>query len=310
MSDIKGIDISSYQAGINISGLKSSGIDFVILKIGEGSSLVDPSFDSFYEKAISSGLKVGAYFYSYATTKEIAIRDANRALSLAKGRSLPLGIYMDVEDPSQLRISDSSLTAVVKAWCDTIRSGGYRPGAYGSDLNLWAKVGPSFLGNDVLIWSACWGSRPHVNADIWQYSDRTTAGGICPVDGDYAISNRMKLLIQNGSLDKDQSEPIPAPNSPIDQSPDYKSCQVTGDLPVLKNGIYDQKPGRTGGLAGGYVELLQQRLISKHFACGGCGADGIFGNGTEQSVKNFQEENNLPITGEVDSVTWTRLLFI
>ncbi len=300
---IRGIDISSYQAGLDISSLKKNGIDFLILKIGEGRTLVDNCFDAFYNAAIEENIPVGAYFYSYATTTSYAIRDANRALNLINGRKLPLGVFIDVEDPSQLALSDSSLTSVVKAWCDTIRDAGYRPGAYGSDLCLWAKVGPAYLGDDVLIWSASWGGKPHIQCDVWQDSDKGHIPGFKgKIDTDACVSERFEKLILNKTDDHSLNP------EPISEYP--PSCIVTGDLPILKIGDYDQESGVRGGLAGGYVKLMQNRLIYRHFSCGGAGADGIFGSATEQSVKNFQEETNLPITGVMEEKTWARLLFI
>jgi N-acetylmuramoyl-L-alanine amidase len=43
-------------------------------------------------------------------------------------------------------------------------------------------------------------------------------------------------------------------------------------------------------------------------SCGGSGADGIFGAGTENAVKAFQRHHGLTVDGIVGKITWTKLL--
>lgn len=72
-------------------------------------------------------------------------------------------------------------------------------------------------------------------------------------------------------------------------------CEVK--LPVLRKG----DSGRS-------VVALQSILILAGFSCGGYGADGDFGIGTEKSVKAYQEHNGLAVDGVVGEATWTSLL--
>lgn len=67
-------------------------------------------------------------------------------------------------------------------------------------------------------------------------------------------------------------------------------------LPVLRKGD-----------KGTYVKQLQQKLISKGFSCGSCGADGSFGKDTEKAVKAFQKAAGLTADGIVGAKTWTAL---
>ena len=294
---MKGFDLSSYQAGMRVADL---GADFLILKIGEGRTLVDNCFDVFYRDATAAGIPVGAYFYSYATTPDRAAEDAQRALTLAAGLPLPLGIYMDVEEAEQMKLRDSELTAVVKSFCDTIRAGGYRPGAYGSLGNLWAKVGPSYLGDDVLVWVAAWCNSPPKMGDLWQYTDRAQAQGK-NIDGDQALSDRFKALVQNKP--EEEPEPAPAPTPDPDPEPQTDTFTISG-IPALKKGD-----------TGAAVIALQGELIACGYSCGGKrkwnGAeepDGIFGNITEESVRSFQRAHNIPDTGIADNKTRTALI--
>ena len=57
---LKGIDISHYQAGINLPALD---IDFVICKATEGLAYVDNYCDKFIQKAIELNLLWGFYHF-------------------------------------------------------------------------------------------------------------------------------------------------------------------------------------------------------------------------------------------------------
>ena len=83
---MKGIDISNYQAGLDLADAKSAGIEFAICKLSEGRSYRDRQFDTFYEQARSCGLPLGAYVYSHAITPDAAIAEANLAILLLDGR--------------------------------------------------------------------------------------------------------------------------------------------------------------------------------------------------------------------------------
>nr|AIA94671.1 Glyco_hydro_25 [uncultured Ruminococcus sp.] len=63
-----GIDISEWQGKINFQLVKTSGIDFVIIRAGYGKLLTqkDKCFEVNYQQARAAGLSLGAYWYSYA----------------------------------------------------------------------------------------------------------------------------------------------------------------------------------------------------------------------------------------------------
>lgn len=54
-----------------------------------------------------------------------------------------------------------------------------------------------------------------------------------------------------------------------------------------------------------YVGDLQQMLVNKGWALS---CDGIFGPKTEQAVKEFQQKNNLKVTGQIDTDTLNKLI--
>lgn len=289
-----GIDISSWQNGISADAINS--VEFAIFKISEGQTWVDPCFNSFYEVA---RIPVGAYVFSHAVTEEAARLEARKAISLLNGRKLPLGLYMDVEDSAQLALRDSVLTAVVKAFCDEVRSAEYIPGAYGSTGQLWAKVGPSYLGDDVIVWGACWGMEPKLSLDIWQYTDHVSVGGM-NVDGDRGMSERFNALVSGQGDPQPTPEPTPEPQP---EPPTDGTFSLDG-IPILKIGD-----------TGAAVVAMQGELLANGYSCGGKKdwrgaekADGIFGKVTKESVAAFQTAHNLPGTGIVDQKTRAALM--
>lgn len=64
---MRGIDISNWQAGIDVSQLT---VDFCICKATEGIGYTDPYCDSFVQKCIKSGIKWGFYHFARENNPE------------------------------------------------------------------------------------------------------------------------------------------------------------------------------------------------------------------------------------------------
>lgn len=63
---IIGVDVSSYQADIDMNELKAQNIEFIYIKASEGSKTKDQRFGENWENAKKAGLLSGAYhFFSY-----------------------------------------------------------------------------------------------------------------------------------------------------------------------------------------------------------------------------------------------------
>ncbi|MDG3013539.1 glycoside hydrolase family 25 protein [Speluncibacter jeojiensis] len=60
---IFGIDISSYQAGLDLAQVKAEGFDFVFVKVTEGSGYVNPTWPGFRDAANANGLILAGYHY-------------------------------------------------------------------------------------------------------------------------------------------------------------------------------------------------------------------------------------------------------
>jgi GH25 family lysozyme M1 (1,4-beta-N-acetylmuramidase) len=187
---MKGIDVSSWQGNIDFKKVKAAGIKFVVIRAGYGNSVSqkDSKFEQNYKNAKAAGLKVGAYWYSYASTKAEAIKEATVCLSCIKGKSFDLPIYFDIEDASVSNCSKETLTACTKAFCDTIAGAKYKAGVYANLSWFNSKLDYASLKKKYSIWLAQWSSKNQLACDLWQNSETGKVNGIGGnVDTDYAF---------------------------------------------------------------------------------------------------------------------------
>lgn len=210
---MNGIDISHYQHGLDMGRLKDAALDFAILKITEGTYLIDGESGDFYMAAKAAGIPVGGYCYSHAHTADEARAEAAYLVKTLRGFPVPLGLFLDIEEPTQLMLPAETLNEIARAWCDEIRGAGYIPGIYGSEGNIWQKLNPNRLPHDCLVWVAHYGKQPDVPCDIWQSSDSGSVPGYDgPVDTDVVRSVTFERLVNTGWPDEDDPKPEPAPD--------------------------------------------------------------------------------------------------
>lgn len=195
---MRGIDISHYQEGLDIEKLAGGDLEFVILKITEGTDYQDGAAPDFYMAAKKAGIPVGGYCYSHALTAEDARAEARFIVSTLRGFPAPLGLYLDIEEEEQLALPAETLYQIVRAWCAEIRNAGYTPGVYGSEGTLFAKINANLLPVGCLVWVAKWsGNPPNTPCDLWQCSDSGTVPGYNgPVDMDAARSAAFANLVR------------------------------------------------------------------------------------------------------------------
>ena len=98
---LKGIDVSKWNGKINWAKVKNTGTQFSILKIIDKSCNAEPSFEDNYIGSIENKIPIGVYNYSYATTMEKAIDDAEKVVEILDGRAVPCKVWLDIEDKCQ-----------------------------------------------------------------------------------------------------------------------------------------------------------------------------------------------------------------
>lgn len=179
-----GIDVSSWQGEIDFAALKNAGVEFVIIRVGgntgtEKENFVDKTFYYNIEEANKYGIDVGLYFFSYANSKEHAIRDAKWVLDIIKDYDVSLPIAFDWENWNYFNsynLSFYELTEMANAFLDTLSKEGYKGMVYGSKNyleNMWLEV-------DYPIWVAQYNSSLSYKGDylLWQICENGKVDGI------------------------------------------------------------------------------------------------------------------------------------
>lgn len=188
-----GIDVSYYQKTIDWAKVKAAGVDYAIIRIGyrgygeAGNMKIDINFEQNLTGAKAAGIDVGLYFFSQATTVEEANEEASLVINTLKGRSLQYPIYFDTEystAPNRTgradHITKAQRTTCAIAFCETIKSEGYKSGVYASKSFFDDELNYSAL-TSYEIWVAHYTSsvtdfkHPY---RMWQYSSKGEIDGI------------------------------------------------------------------------------------------------------------------------------------
>lgn len=169
---MKGIDVSYAQGRVDWSQVKNSGVQFALIRAGYGRELSqkDVQFENNYSGCKSNNIPCGAYWYSYAMSPEEAVIEANTFLSTIKGKSFEFPVYYDVEEAKQFNLGKTKVTAIIKAFLETVEKAGYWVGIYMSTSYLL-----DYVSNEVrdryAIWVAQYSSQCTYTGQygIWQY---------------------------------------------------------------------------------------------------------------------------------------------
>lgn len=204
---MKGVDISQHNGDVDFGRVKSAGIEFVILRAGYGKciSQIDLDFYRNYKNAKENGLKVGAYWYSYASNPDEALLEAKVFCEVVKGLDFDLPLYYDIEENTSLK----QATANIQAFCNYLESQGYFAGVY-ANANAFSNFIDSSIKSRYTTWLAHWADKPAFISPMWQNSSTGRIDGVKGyVDTDIANDELLKWVKQRGGE-------IPASNSKPD----------------------------------------------------------------------------------------------
>ena len=196
-----GIDVSFWNEESDFEEIKNQGIDFVIIRCGSSYGK-DRMFEYNYTAAKAAGLKVGAYYYTYAMNEEEAIRDAESCLSYVCGKEFDMPVYMDIEESEQKEaFSQRFCTEMVMSFCQVIDSGGYIAGLYTNGSWFHSTINEACIASVYEVWFAAWTTDKLPSRDYsdlygaWQYTDSGKIPGITSsfVDRDVCYKNYSSL---------------------------------------------------------------------------------------------------------------------
>lgn len=191
-----GVDVSEHQRYVNWDAVAGDGISFAFIRVGNrGLTSGNISRDAYFEynvkAAADAGIKVGAYFYSQATTEEEAREEADFVIEQIKGRNITYPIAYDHERIAGMSgraddLSPEQMTKNAAAFCSRIQESGYTPMIYGSLKDLLRYNLPDLARYN--IWLAQYDvNSPTFNQyfSIWQY---TNTGSVAGIDGNVDLN--------------------------------------------------------------------------------------------------------------------------
>lgn len=195
----QGVDVSKHNGAINWGQVASSGMKFTFIKVGSTNSGIDPNFASNITNAQAAGLKTGVYIYSYATTPEAAVNEANLVLQWIDGYTVNYPVVFDIEDKCHKNLSNQQLIDIINAFCSTIDAAGYYPMVYSNKNMFVSKL--SICGWDK--WVAQYNDSCEYNNNVcfWQYSSYGSVKGFTSrVDVNYQYKDYGSLIIPEGFI--------------------------------------------------------------------------------------------------------------
>ena len=186
----QGIDISAWQGNIDWDQVKNC-IEAVIIRAGYGKNNIDQKWVPNAEAVRDSSLDVGAYWFSYAYTADMAYMEGCYAANAVKNkfgdRQIPIAFDLEYDSVAYaakkgVKIGRAEATLFAIRFLTAVKEFGYRPMLYTNidyirnyfDLGVIRAAIP-----DLLLWVACWGSEPKdYNMAVWQYSSKGSVAGI------------------------------------------------------------------------------------------------------------------------------------
>ena len=194
-----GIDVAKYQGTIEWDKVANSGVDFVMVRVGyrtlkTGEIIADSNAKYNMQEASKHGIKVGAYFFSTAISKEEAIEEANWVADYISKYQITYPVVYNCEgfDDAENRnynLTKTERTDIAIVYLSQIAQRGYTPMFYASKAELQgdAKWETSRISSSYKIWVAQYPSTPYPETAsssysgthaMWQYTNKGTVPGI------------------------------------------------------------------------------------------------------------------------------------
>lgn len=210
---LKGIDVSQWQGNIDWQKVKGAGVQFAMLRAGYGQNNLDTKFHRNAQGAVTAGILIGLYWFSYALNVEMARKEAQYAVELAKKYKITWPIAYDLEydtvsyaAKNGITITKSLATQMAIAFCEEIKNLGYIPMVYTNLDYLNRYFDRRKLPYD--LWYAQYASTASVtDKEIWQYSSKGSVPGI---SGNVDMNHGYKDY-GNGGDSKPDPTPTPSP---------------------------------------------------------------------------------------------------
>lgn len=218
---MKYIDVSYAQKEIDWKQVKDH-IDGAILRAGYGKNNVDAFFRKNAAECNRLGIPIGAYWFSYAYTPEMARHEAEHMLDAVEPYRMELPLAFDFEYASVqyaakngYEITKATATSMVFNFCAAIEAGGYWA-LYYANPDYLSRFFDASLTQRFGLWLACWPTgkinveQPPRKCAIWQWGSSEIPGITGKVDTNEAYTDFAKVIREQG-INHLQPADAPAP---------------------------------------------------------------------------------------------------
>ena len=186
-----GVDISKDEDYVDFTRLKSSGVDFVMLRLGQrgyssGELSLDENFLDNYTRAREAGLDIGVYFITAAANTTEAYEEAEFVLRTISENSItleyPVALSGEKTGAGKGRTDDMEKiprTNAAITFMKAIEDAGYYPILYGTKETLIKKYSlGSMIGYEVWLSEVSDLPSYPYTFNMWEYDLSGEVGGI------------------------------------------------------------------------------------------------------------------------------------
>lgn len=174
--NIKGVDLSVFQRGIDYKALAADGVKFAIIRAGINRSK-DTALDEHIKGCLAAGIDIGYYWYSYARSAEDARREAVECVKAVSGYRKPsYPVFFDAEQSDIARaLGKSRMTETALAFVNEMEHSGYPSGVYANPAWMENYYNKATIIKNTDIWLAYWTWDPEKQTKynyaqtIWQW---------------------------------------------------------------------------------------------------------------------------------------------
>lgn len=254
-----GIDISEHQDGLQLSRAKAEGMQFVIIRLCDG-TYRDKVFRSHLADAEANGMLVSTYWYLRAPSEGTTIKQQVDVIDSQLGGRKDLGVWIDVESigPNERKLLTSQ--DVWQAKRELERRGYHVPGIY-SGAWYWEQMPggePSMQGLGYL-WVSSYGSNNYgTPRQLYQ-----AEGGDSHPGWSYPLGDRTPDILQygsNGNVAGFKSVDVNAFQGTADQLRDifYKDAKTDNNLTKEEKKVLEQVLEKLDRIERNQKEIMRQ----------------------------------------------------
>lgn len=210
MAKAEGIDLSSYQPSFDWSAEKGR-ISFAFMKATEGTTIRDPDFAAYWQRAEDLGLVRGAYHFAHP--KNGAATEARAFLDVVRAHGLKAGDLLALDLETSDGLSPARVAEYGRNWCaDVHHATGHTPVVY--TFQSFAEQGNCAGLGHYPLWIAepsAPAGRPAVPApwSTWKFHQYGTAR---------VGSNTVDVDVFNGDTAALKEFASPAPPAPKEEA--------------------------------------------------------------------------------------------